>query len=91
MHFALDENTQLVLDSGCGAGTFLVRAYKFLKQFNPTLTHEELLERLWGIEIAAVSCFSCNNESFTSEILKTIHNYPVIIRNDFSESKKYFI
>lgn len=84
--FCINKDTQLVLDSGCGAGTFLVRGYKFLKQFHPKLTHEELLERLWGIEIAPFPAFlSIMNLSLLE--IKVTENYPAIIRNDFSEIK----
>ena len=84
--FCVKDDTQFVLDSGCGAGTFLVRAYKFLKQFHPHLCHEELLERLWGIEIAPFPAFLATmNLSLLN--IKVTENYPVIIRNDFSEIK----
>ena len=84
--FCVKKDTQFVLDSGCGAGTFLVRAYKFLKQFHPHLCHEELLERLWGIEIAPFPAFLATmNLSLLN--IKVTENYPVIIRNDFSEIK----
>ncbi len=84
--FCINENTRIVLDSGCGAGTFLVRAYKFLKHFQPKLDHAELLERLWGIEIAPFPVFlSSMNLSLLD--IKEIDNYPVIIKEDFSNVK----
>ncbi|MGD8307745.1 MAG: N-6 DNA methylase, partial [Ignavibacteria bacterium] len=84
--FCINKNTQLILDSGCGAGTFLVRGYKFLKHFHPKLTHEELLERLWGVEIALFPTFlSTMNLSLLD--IKVTENYPSIIRQDFSEIK----
>lgn len=42
----------IVLDPGCGASTFLVRAYSRLKRLDPGKNHEELLEQLWGIDIS---------------------------------------
>ncbi|MHB1688437.1 MAG: N-6 DNA methylase [Ignavibacteriaceae bacterium] len=84
--FCINKETRLVLDSGCGAGTFLVRGYNFLKQFNPVLNHEELLERLWGIEIAPFPAFLATMNLSLLDI-KVTENYPAIIRHDFSEIK----
>ncbi len=81
--FCINKNTKLVLDSGCGAGTFIVRAYVLLKKLNPDLTHEELLERLWGIEIATFPAFLATMNLSLMDI-KTKDNYPVIVREDFS-------
>lgn len=84
--FCLNKNTEYVLDSGCGAGTFLVRAYQYLKQFNKKLSHEQLLEKVWGVEIAPFPAFlSMMNLSLLN--IKSEENYPVIIRDDFSELK----
>jgi len=82
--FCIRKDTELVLDSGCGAGTFLVRAYKFFKHYNPKLRHEELLERLWGIEIAPFPAFLASMNLSLLDI-KVTENYPSIIRRDFSE------
>lgn len=81
--FCINKETKFVLDSGCGAGTFIVRAYVMLKRLNPKLTHEQLLERLWGVEIATFPAFLATmNLSLLN--IKTKDNYPVIIREDFS-------
>jgi type I restriction-modification system DNA methylase subunit len=81
--FCINANTDKVLDSGCGAGTFLVRAYKYLKHYNANLKHTELLERLWGIEIAPFPAFLATMNLSLLDI-KTLDNYPVIIESDFS-------
>jgi len=81
--FCINEQSKFIFDSGCGAGTFLVRAYYFLKHFHPELTHEELLERLWGVEIAPFPVFlSTMNLSLLN--IKVFDNYPTIIHEDFS-------
>jgi len=89
--FCITADTKLVLDSGCGAGTFLVRAYHFMKFFNPKITHEQLLERLWGIEIAAFPAFLATM-NLSLQSVKTLDNYPTIIQSDFSkvESNSHF-
>ena len=84
--FCINKHTEHILDSGCGAGTFLVRAYQFLKNYHKKLTHEQLLERLWGIEIAPFPAFLATMNLSLLDI-KTIDNYPVIVREDFSEIK----
>jgi len=84
--FCISKNTRLVLDSGCGAGTFLVRGYKFIKYFHPELKHEEILERLWGIEIAPFPAFLATMNLSLLDI-KVTENYPAIIRHDFAEIK----
>lgn len=84
--FCINKNTKLVLDTGCGAGTFLVRGYKFIKHFHTELKHEEILERLWGIEIAPFPAFLATMNLSLLDI-KATENYPVILRHDFSEIK----
>ncbi|MDQ2718194.1 MAG: N-6 DNA methylase [Bacteroidota bacterium] len=82
--FCITESTDCVLDSGCGAGTFLVRAYFFLKNYHNRLTHQQLLEKIWGVEIASFPTFlSTMNLSLLN--IKTLDNYPVIIHSDFSK------
>lgn len=80
--FCIDENTEYVIDTSCGAGTFLVRGYFFLKNYRHDLDHQKLLERVWGIEIAPFPVFlSVMNLSLLD--IKTFDNYPVIINSDF--------
>ena len=81
--FCIDEKTNLLLDSGCGAGTFLVRAYQFLKDSHKEKNHLQLLEKLWGIEISPFPSFlSVMNLCLLN--IKDFENYPIIIREDFS-------
>lgn len=51
--FCIRSVDNVALDPGCGAGTFLVRAYSRLKRLDSGKHHEELLEQLWGIDKAA--------------------------------------
>ncbi|MCU0444311.1 MAG: N-6 DNA methylase [Microscillaceae bacterium] len=81
--FCINDHTELIIDTACGAGTFLVRAYQFLKHYKPKETHEKLLERLWGVEIAPFAAFlSAMNLSLLN--VKIVDNYPAIIKDDFS-------
>lgn len=82
--FCINKETNFLLDSGCGAGTFLVRGYFFLKKTHPKLSHQQLLERVWGVEIASFPVFlSTMNLSLLD--IRTLDNYPVIIHSDFSK------
>ena len=84
--FCINKNTKTVFDSGCGAGTFLVRAYAFMKYFNKNLNHINLLERLWGVDIAPFPVLlSSMNLSLLN--IKELQNYPVVINKDFSNIK----
>jgi len=82
-NFCIDEKSQFILDSGCGAGTFLVGAYKILKK-NSQFSHEQILEKIWGVEIALFPAFlSVMNLSLLN--IKVIDNYPIIINKDFAK------
>jgi len=52
LHFALRKEGDLIFDPGCGAGTFLRRAYHLKKLINPRLSHEEIIPTIWGNDIA---------------------------------------
>jgi type I restriction enzyme M protein len=82
--FCINKATNYVLDSGCGAGTFLVRAYIFLKNYNNQLTHEQLLGKICGVEIASFPAFlSTMNLSLLN--VKSPGNFPLIVNADFSK------
>ncbi len=86
--FCIKPDTQFVIDTSSGAGTFLVRAYYFLKQFakqkGEHISHETLLERLWGIEIAEFPTFLATMNLCLQDV-KVFDNYPKIIHEDFSD------
>lgn len=87
--FCINENTKFAIDTSCGAGTFLVRAYQFFKYFHQELNHEQLLEKVWGIEIATFPAFLSVMNLCLLDI-KTLENYPLIIRSDFREIKSNY-
>jgi len=82
--FCINKNTKLIFDSGCGAATFLVRAYAFKRYFDKKLKHKELLEELWGIDIAPFPVFLASMNLSLLDI-KEIDNYPVVIKKDFGD------
>ncbi len=82
LRFCLEHEEEKILDPACGAGTFLVRAYQHKKIFNQRLTHEEILETLWGNDIAK---FPAHLATINLAIcdLSSDRNYPNIIQEDF--------
>ena len=82
--FCLKHENDKVLDPSCGAGTFLVRAYQHKKLMNQYLKHEDILETLWGNDIAK---FPAHLSTINLAIndLSVDRNYPNIIQEDFFE------
>ena len=82
--FCLRPGTRNVMDSGCGAGTFLVRSYAFFKHFHPDESHQQRLNRIWGVEIAPFPAFLATMNLCLLDV-STLENYPAVIQKDFSE------
>jgi type I restriction-modification system DNA methylase subunit len=80
--FCIIDPDDKVLDGGCGAGTFLVRSYMRKKQLKLSKTHKELLEELFGIDIAK---FPAHLATINLAIrgLSEAENYPKILYADF--------
>ena len=79
--FTLNGARPLVLDPGCGSGTFLMRAYDFLAA-RAHLNHQQLLSIIWGFdlspfatELAAINLYRQNLTEFD--------NFPRIVPGDF--------
>jgi len=86
LNMCLKSEHDFVLDPGCGAGTFLVRAYRHKQIMNPRLKHEEILARIWGVDI---SKFASHLSTINLAIkdLGVKENYPRIVHSDFFEVK----
>ncbi|OGN96554.1 MAG: hypothetical protein A2Z77_00890 [Chloroflexi bacterium RBG_13_51_36] len=80
--FCLKQESDKVFDPSCGAGTFLVRAYQHKKLMNQYLKHEDILETLWGNDIAK---FPAHLSTINLAIndLSVDSNYPNIMQEDF--------
>jgi hypothetical protein len=80
--FTLKSPDTIVLDGAVGAGTFLVRSYARMKYLNPYLRHEEIIGRLFGVDIAKFpALLSAINLAIRDLSVK--ENYPIIINEDF--------
>jgi len=82
LRFCLNDIEDKILDPSCGAGTFLVRAYQHKKIMNEFKKHEDILDTLWGIDIAK---FPAHLSTINLAIndLGIDRNYPNIIHDDF--------
>lgn len=82
LRFCMRHETDKVVDPSCGAGTFLVRAYQHKKLMNDRLTHPEILETLWGVDIAK---FPAHLSTINLAVngLEWDKNHPNIAQEDF--------
>jgi hypothetical protein len=80
--FCVRSPDDFVLDPGCGAGTFLVRAYSRIRGLDSGKNHEELLEQLWGIDIARYPAHM-SVINLAARDLASTENYPKIVHDDF--------
>jgi len=82
LRFCLRHEDDKVLDPACGAGTFLVRAYQRKKLMNQRISHEDILDTLWGNDIAK---FPAHLSTINLAIrdLGVDKNYPNILQQDF--------
>ena len=82
LRFCLIHEDDKILDPACGAGTFLVRAYQHKKIMNARLSHEKILETLWGNDIAKFPAHLSTINLLIND-LSVDKNYPNIIQEDF--------
>jgi len=80
--FTVNSSNAIVLDSAVGAGTFLIRAYARMKYLNPYLRHEEIISRLFGVDVAKFPAL-LSTINLAIRDLSVKENYPIIINEDF--------
>ncbi len=84
LNFCMHHEDDKILDPSCGAGTFLVRAYNHKKLLNQRMTHEKILEKLWGNDIAKFPATLATINLAIND-LSSVKNYPNILQEDFFE------
>jgi type I restriction enzyme M protein len=82
--FCIKDSNAAVLDPGCGSGTFLIESYYRLKYLEGKKTHTQLLEQLWGIDIAKFPAH-LSTINLAIQDLSVRENYPNIVYKDFFE------
>lgn len=82
LRFCLKHEDDKVLDPACGAGTFLVRAYKHKQMMNQMLKHSNILDTLWGVDIAKFPAHLTTINLAIND-LSVDENYPNVINDDF--------
>jgi len=82
LRFCSSKEDDKLLDPSCGAGTFLVRAYQHKKLMNQYKQHEEILDKLWGNDIAKFPAH-LSTINLAIKDLGVLKNYPNILQNDF--------
>jgi methylase of polypeptide subunit release factors len=79
--FCITSPTDKVLDSTCGTGTFLIRAYDRLRWLGQH-DHVALLSQLWGVDIAPFPAELATINLFRQRISE-YGNFPRVICQDF--------
>jgi hypothetical protein len=80
--FCILSGEDRVMDPACGGGTFLVRAYARKKYLKPSLTHQELINSLYGVDISAYPVHLTTLNLATRDLIDE-ENYPLVARMDF--------
>lgn len=80
--FAIRRGPELVLDPGCGGGTFLVRSYVRKRHLNPAQTHTDLLAQIYGCDVLAYACHLSTINLAIRDLIDD-DNFPRIHHGDF--------
>jgi tRNA1(Val) A37 N6-methylase TrmN6 len=80
--FCIKSADDIVLDPGCGAATFPIRAYSLIRQKNKSKSHKEILKQLFGIDISKFAAH-LSMINLTIKDLSEKENYPHIVNSDF--------
>jgi type I restriction-modification system DNA methylase subunit len=79
--FAVDPSNPVVLDPGCGSGTFLMRAYDYIRT-QGNLSHADALSNIWGFDISAFATELAAINLFRQD-MAAFDNFPRVIPGNF--------
>ncbi|HEX8817284.1 MAG TPA: N-6 DNA methylase [Terriglobales bacterium] len=79
--FAVDPSNPVILDPGCGSGTFLMRAYDYIRT-KADLSHSDALSNIWGFDISAFATELAAINLFRQD-MKAFDNFPRVIPGNF--------
>ncbi len=85
--FVAHDEDAVYIDPTCGSGTFLNRLYSRLRWLSLyKTTHGQLLERIWGIDIAHFPAELATINLFRQNV-RELDNFPRIIVKDFFDTR----
>jgi methylase of polypeptide subunit release factors len=76
-----DGSRPLILDPGCGSGTFLMSAYDYLAE-NSGMSHKDILPIVWGFDISPFSAELAAINLFRQD-MSGFENFPRIVPGNF--------
>lgn len=79
----VDGDRPLVLDPGCGSGTFLMSAYGYLAH-SARLSHKDLLSIIWGFDISPFAAELAVINLYRQDMAE-FENFPRIVPGNFFE------
>lgn len=85
--FVVNTDDAFYADTTCGSGTFLNRIYDRLKHLSKKVTHNELLDKIWGFDIAKFPAELATINLFKQDI-SNLENFPRVRRTDIFEVNK---
>ena len=85
--FVIDSEKSFYADTTCGSGTFLIRIYDRLKYLSKKINHNELLNRIWGFDIAKFPAELATINLFRQDV-SNFANFPRVRRTDIFKVNK---
>jgi SAM-dependent methyltransferase len=79
--FAIKAKDDVVLDPGCGGGTFLVRAYA-RKRYLGLTDHEDLLSTIFGVDLSQFGAHLSSVNLAVRELVDAA-NYPRVVHDNY--------
>jgi hypothetical protein len=84
LKFCLRDPNDRVLDPSCGDGVFLRRAYERKRLLNRRLSHDELVSKIWGVELAELTAQVARN-TLAANAPSANQSSPNVLQADFFE------
>jgi hypothetical protein len=85
--FVIDSDKSFYADTTCGSGTFLIRIYDRLKYLSKKISHNQLLDRIWGFDIAKFPAELATINLFRQDV-SNFENFPRVRRTDIFKVNK---
>ncbi|MEW5842714.1 MAG: N-6 DNA methylase [Bacteroidota bacterium] len=85
--FVVNAEKAFYADTTCGSGTFLIRIYDRLKHIERKIRHNELLDIIWGFDIAKFPAELATINLFKQDV-RNFENFPRVIRKNIFDVNK---